>query len=63
MWPFRRKNTYLITWSYGEHHADVGMKYSDFIRAHDIGQAWAKLKKEHPLPIYMISIEKVNQYD
>lgn len=63
MWPFRRKNTYLITWSYGEHYADAGMKYSDFVRAYDIGQAWTKLKKEHPLPIYMISIEKVNRYD
>ena len=63
MWPFKRKNTYLITWSYGEHHADVGIKYSDFIRACDIGRAWAKLKKERSLPIYMISIEKVNRYD
>lgn len=63
MWPFRRKNIYLITWSYGEHHADVGIKYSDYVRGYDIGQAWMKLKKEHPLPIYMISIEKVNQYD
>ena len=63
MWPFRRKNTYLITWSYGEHYADIDMKYSDFVRAYDIGRAWAKLKKEHQLPIYMISIEKVNRYD
>lgn len=60
MWPFRRKNTYLITWSYGEHYADTGIKYSDLIRACDIGRAWAKLKKERSLPIYMISIEKVN---
>ena len=37
MWPFRRKNTYLITWSYGEYYADAGMKYSDFVRAYDIG--------------------------
>ena len=56
MWPFRKKKTYLIIWSYGEHSSEI---YSDLIKAHDMGLAWEKLKSDHPLPIFMRDIELV----
>lgn len=59
MWPFKKKNTYFITWSYGQYQAEVGLKYTDYVKAHDIVSAWAKLKRQHAFPIYLLDIEKV----
>ena len=60
MWPFRKKNTYYIIWSYGEHHADVGIRYTEFIKGYDIGDAWRRLQKKHTFPLFMIEIKRMD---
>lgn len=59
MWPFKKKNTYFITWSYGQWQNELGLRYTDYIKATDIGSAWKKLKKEHCFPIFLLDIQKV----
>lgn len=59
MWPFKKKNTYFITWSYGQYQDEIGLKYTDYIKANDIVSAWAKLKRQHTFPIYLVDIERV----
>lgn len=58
MWPFRKKNTYLIVWSYGS--SDT-ISYSDLVKAKDFGSAWKKLKKQHAFPLHIIKMERVKE--
>ena len=60
MWPFKKKHTYFIVWSYGQYQDEVGLRYTDYIKAPDIVSAWAKLKRQHAaFPIYLLDNEKV----
>lgn len=56
---FRKKKIYLLIWNY--YGPNDTMKYSDYIVARDIGEAWRKHKEEHPLATYCISIEEVKE--
>lgn len=53
MWPFRKKYTYIIKWSYG-----VGDSLStDLIKGYDAVDAWQRLKKRHYISISLHSIK------
>lgn len=56
MWPFRKKKIFQITWSYVTSIKDY---FIEVIRAVDIAAAWAKIRKQHDLPISLIEWKEV----
>lgn len=61
MWPFKKKTLYKLTWAYGSEYARNIDKYTDYIRATDVADAWRKHKQDHPIATYCIEIEVVNE--
>ena len=55
MWPFRKKYTFLIKWTYG-----IGDRpEAVLIKGYDAADAWKRLQKQHGLPISLYSIKVV----
>ncbi len=55
MWPFKKKYTYLVKWSY-----EPGLTvFSELIKAHDPADAWQRIRKQHAISITMVSVERV----
>lgn len=56
MWPFRKTKMFQITWAY-----DCPSKYhfTEIIRAVDIAEAWAKIRRQHSIAISLIEWKEV----
>jgi hypothetical protein len=51
---FSKKKIYKVVWQFMTLH-------TEYIKAHDIADAWKKITKNHPMPITCISIEEVDK--
>ena len=46
---FKRKNYYIV-WSYD---SKASLRYTEIVRAGNLGAAWRKVCRKHFFPIYM----------
>ena len=61
MWPFKPKRKYKfykVVWQYESNRPE---KYTEFVRAFDIADAWTRIKNEHGVSIHCDSIIEVNE--
>lgn len=55
-WLFKKKKTYLLTWSYNSNGDTV---YTDIIKARDMFEAWRKHKIEHPVATHLVELKEI----
>ena len=61
MWPFKPKRKYKfykVVWQYESNRPE---KYTEFVRAFDIADAWVRVKNGHGISIHCDSIIEVNE--
>ena len=52
---FKKRKIYKVVWAYDiECSPDT-----EYVKAFDIAHAWKKIKRQHAIPIQVISIEEV----
>lgn len=54
---FGKKILYKIVWAYS---SVMGCLHTEIIKAKDPSHAWKKIKRGHPYPITLISLEEIN---
>ncbi len=54
MWINRKMKLYQVTWNYDSTDKTT---YTDLVRAYDVAHAWSIIKKEHGVPISLISVK------
>lgn len=60
-WFFKKKKLYCIVWTYNTSKHSSNSTYKEIVKARDKYNAWKAIKREHAMPVSLISIEELGQ--